>query len=68
MREENGGSTEEAQRHRGRLGHRGEVDEQRVRRRVDRPAARAVGRTSILLLVKRGPNVERFIGVDIAAR
>ncbi|MEO8176999.1 MAG: Do family serine endopeptidase [Sphingomicrobium sp.] len=31
-------------------------------------AARKAGRTSVLLLVKRGPGPEAFVGIDIAAR
>jgi serine protease Do len=31
-------------------------------------AARRAGRTSVLLLVKRGPGPEAFVGVDIGAR
>jgi serine protease Do len=31
-------------------------------------AARRAGRTSVLLLVKRGPGPEAFVGIDIAAR
>jgi serine protease Do len=31
-------------------------------------AARRAGRTSVLLLVKRGPSPEAFVGVEIGAR
>ena len=30
--------------------------------------ARRAGRTSVLLLVKRGPGPEAFVGIDIGAR